>query len=193
MPDGFKKSVILECNCMFEFGVIASIVPCKWKIRNSESCPEVPKEQQFDWECDPRREKCPQEQYPEFGSFNEVKKTTTTETSATAVETTTETNTTKTNATAAATTAITNTTTTTTTTEREPNTKTTSATTTETNTTAFTTTEITITEGVNNITDIKTTTGNINGGLSDSIIFNPVISLSPIINVGNVSPNIDNI
>ena len=40
-------------------------VPCEWKFEGS-TCPDVPVENQFNWECDPRDGSCPYGQYPEL-------------------------------------------------------------------------------------------------------------------------------
>jgi len=59
------KTVTLKCNCFFQVGPVNQVVPCKWEFEHSEKCPEVPLEEQFDWECDPREgHQCKPGQYP---------------------------------------------------------------------------------------------------------------------------------
>ena len=54
------------------------VVPCKWDYEDKESCPEVPADQQFDWECDPRNGTCGERQYSGYEPVTTTTTTTTT-------------------------------------------------------------------------------------------------------------------
>jgi len=54
----------LTCHCLTQVGPIQKVEDCEWRYENDEKCPDVPEEEQYDWECDPRSETCPPGQYP---------------------------------------------------------------------------------------------------------------------------------
>ena len=60
-----ESIVTVHCNCRAETFLpgLVQVVPCKWTYMEENACPEVPQEKQFNWECDPRFEECPSEQY----------------------------------------------------------------------------------------------------------------------------------
>ena len=56
----------IECVCHVDvnlgFGTIKKFRPCQWEFSGSK-CPHVPAKFEFDWECDPRKNKCAPLQY----------------------------------------------------------------------------------------------------------------------------------
>ena len=56
----------IECVCQVDvnlgFGTIQKFRPCQWEFSGSK-CPRVPAKFEFDWECDPRKNKCAPLQY----------------------------------------------------------------------------------------------------------------------------------
>jgi len=64
-----EKEVTLFCNCFIQIGPVRKVKQCEWDYTFDESCPPVKAFNQFDWECDPRRESnnnCEAGQYPEL-------------------------------------------------------------------------------------------------------------------------------
>ena len=56
--------VEVQCDCLRRLGFITIPKPCTWVTKTLKGektvCPEVPKSMsQFDWQCDPRNETCP--------------------------------------------------------------------------------------------------------------------------------------
>ena len=60
-----EVQVEVECDCLRRLGFITFPKPCKWVTKTMEGekteCPEVSSSMtQFDWQCDPRNETCPE-------------------------------------------------------------------------------------------------------------------------------------
>ena len=45
-------------------GFVHLVKQCEWDYEDGRVCPDVPDEEKFDWECDPRTSKCEDGQYP---------------------------------------------------------------------------------------------------------------------------------
>lgn len=54
-----EKTVTLRCECQEPVGFLYTVKQCEWEWVDGKQCPEVPKLQQHDWECDPREDDCP--------------------------------------------------------------------------------------------------------------------------------------
>lgn len=80
------KTVTLTCDCFDVIGPIKKVKDCEWKWADDNVCPEVPIDEQYDWECNPNNDTCKEGQYP-----SEETTTTTAKSAATTAKSTTTT------------------------------------------------------------------------------------------------------
>ena len=62
------------------------VVPCEWDYVDKEDCPEIPADQQYHWECDPRNHTCADGQYSGYEPVTTPTTTTLSTTPASTVE-----------------------------------------------------------------------------------------------------------
>ena len=57
--------VELWCDCYTTLATFQVVKQCTWAFRDSAECPPLSEsDRRYDWECDPRVENCPSDQYP---------------------------------------------------------------------------------------------------------------------------------